>query len=107
MACILYFRGVIGFSSTLHFVNFILSLKDLASSSMMGDITLQGAHHGAQKSTMTGLSDWMTSASKLLSLISITSTDIIFSFMALIFYFLGDRRDKNPWISQSPLPFES
>jgi hypothetical protein len=44
----------------------------------MGDITIQGAHHGAQKSTMTGLSDWMTSASKLLSQISNTFTDIIF-----------------------------
>jgi hypothetical protein len=82
MACIPYFRGVTGFSSTLHFVNFTLSPKDVANSSTMGDINLQGAHHGAQKSTMTGLSDWMTSVSKLLSLISNTFTDIVFSLYA-------------------------
>ena len=77
MACIPYLVGLTGFSSTLHFVNFTCSQKKAASYSTIGDITLHGAHHGAQKSTMTGLSAWMTSLSKQLSLISNTFSDII------------------------------
>jgi hypothetical protein len=62
-----YLVGVVGFSSTLHFVNLTLSPKFSASSSTMGAIALHGPHQGAQKSTRTGLSDYNTSDSKLLS----------------------------------------
>src|SRR4029453_11143489 len=39
-----------------------------ATSSSSGAIILQGPHHSAQKSTITGLSLWVTSRSKLDSL---------------------------------------
>src|SRR5262249_10554853 len=44
---------------------FTLPANCAASRSMIGDSMRQGPHHGAQKSTTTGLSDLRTSASQL------------------------------------------
>src|SRR5690606_41000842 len=51
----------------LSFRTSILSPISFESSSTKGLICLQGPHHSAQKSTSTGLSDFRTSCSKLLS----------------------------------------
>ena len=58
-----YFAGVSGFSSMLTFTTVRLSLYSFASSSSAGAICTHGPHHSAQKSTRTGFSDLMTSAS--------------------------------------------
>ena len=59
-------EAVWGFSS-MSSLTIRRSLRSDAISSSTGATTRQGPHHGAQKSTSTGLSDSMTSASKLLS----------------------------------------
>ena len=60
-----YLLATAGFSSTLSLAIFTLPFISLAISSSAGAIILQGPHHSAQKSTMTGSLDLMTSASKL------------------------------------------
>ena len=45
-------------------VNSVLRGKSLALSSKFGPITLQGPHHGAQKSTITGISLFTRTSSK-------------------------------------------
>src|ERR671916_826025 len=55
--------AVCGLSSTLSFTNWTSSRSSLISS-RIGEIRLHGPHHGAQKSTITGLSARKTSLSK-------------------------------------------
>ena len=52
-------------SSTFTFTIFILSPCSSDICSNIGAIALHGPHHGAQKSTITGMSDLSTSDSKL------------------------------------------
>src|ERR1700674_1470663 len=59
-----YLAAVAGFSSTLTFTTLSLPCSSPAPSSTMGEITRQGPHHSAQKSTSTGSADFSTSASK-------------------------------------------
>src|SRR5712691_10525392 len=59
-----YLAAVAGFSSTLTFTTLSLPCSSPATSSTMGEITRQGTHHSAQKSTSTGSADFSTSASK-------------------------------------------
>src|SRR4051812_49908312 len=61
-----YFAAVCWFSSTLS-LTIRRSCRSLAISSRTGPTTRQGPHHGAQKSTRTGVSDSSTSAWKLVS----------------------------------------
>src|SRR3954447_2082133 len=63
-----YCAVVCWFSSVLSLTTFRSSRSDWISS-RTGATTRQGPHHGAQKSTSTGLSASSTSASKLLSVI--------------------------------------
>src|ERR1700733_4652427 len=59
--------GTCGLSSTLIFTTFRRPSYSVASSSTIGAIARQGAHHGAQKSINTGVADFKTSCSKLAS----------------------------------------
>src|SRR6266403_2708267 len=68
IARILYLIERLWFSSTLTFATLITSAFSCATSSSSGAIILQGPHHSAQKSTITGLSCCVTSRSKLDSL---------------------------------------
>ena len=52
-------------SSTLTLPTVAFPARSLAISSMMGEISRQGPHHGAQKSRRTGSSDFRISDSKL------------------------------------------
>src|SRR3954462_2137551 len=65
-----YFAAVCWFSSTLS-LTIRRSCRSLAISSRTGPTTRQGPHHGAQKSTRTGVSDSSTSAWKLVSVTSL------------------------------------
>src|SRR2546421_10712022 len=65
MARMLYLRERLWFSSTLTFATLIVPAFSRAISSRSGAIILQGPHHSAQKSTITGLSCCVTSRSKL------------------------------------------
>ena len=67
------FGGIDGCSSTFTLPNLILPVYLVDSSSTIGAIFRQGAHHVAQKSTKTGILDFSTSVSKLLSVITIMS----------------------------------
>src|SRR5882757_2486958 len=65
MARILYLDERLWFSSTFTFATLIASAFSRAISSSNGAIILQGPHHSAQKSTITGLLLCVTSRSKL------------------------------------------
>src|SRR2546423_14132363 len=65
MARILYLSERLWFSSTLTFATFTEPAFSRAISSSNGAIILQGPHHSAQKSTITGLSSCFNSRSKL------------------------------------------
>src|SRR5947208_5765747 len=65
MARMLYLNERLWFSSTFTFATLIASAFSRAISSSNGAIILQGPHHSAQKSTITGLLLWVTSRSKL------------------------------------------
>src|SRR5882762_9497900 len=65
IARILYLSERLWFSSTLTFATFTASAFSRAISSSSGAIILQGPHHSAQKSTITGLPSCVTSRSKL------------------------------------------
>src|ERR1700704_161270 len=67
-----YFAVVCWFSSVLSLTTF-RSSRSPAISSRTGATTRQGPHHGAQKSTRTGVSASMTSATKVVSVTSMTS----------------------------------
>src|SRR5215212_3199645 len=64
-----YCAAVTWFSSTLS-LTMRRSSRSCAISSRTGATTRHGPHHGAQKSTSTGVSDSMTSAWKLASVTS-------------------------------------
>ena len=72
--------AVCWFSSMFSLTTLSASPRSPAISSTTGDTRRHGPHHGAQKSTRTGSSDSSTSASKLLSVTSVTAPDISFSF---------------------------
>src|SRR5260370_22697974 len=59
-----YLPATPGFSSTLSFAIFTLPFISVAISSSAGAIIRQGPQHSAQKSTMTGSADLMTSDSQ-------------------------------------------
>src|SRR5437867_2391270 len=61
----LYLNERLWFSSTFTFPILTAPAFSRATSSRSGAIILQGPHHSAQKSTITGLSPWVTSRSKL------------------------------------------
>src|SRR5213079_2700399 len=65
MARMLYLNERLWFSSTFTFATLTAPAFSRATSSRSGAIILQGPHHSAQKSTITGLSLWVTSRSKL------------------------------------------
>ena len=67
-------------SSTFTLQTFTLSPCSSAISEMVGESMRQGPHQGAQKSIRTGLSEFMTSASKfsLVMFISVIFTSLIF-----------------------------
>src|SRR5688572_4737277 len=65
-----YFAAVRGLSSVFSLRNSTLPSYSDASSSTIGATMRQGPHHGAQKSTRTGLSFVRTSVSQLVSLTS-------------------------------------
>src|SRR6266699_2118118 len=65
MARMLYLNERLWFSSTLTLAILIAPAFSRAISSSSGAIILQGPHHSAQKSTITGLLLWVTSRSKL------------------------------------------
>jgi len=60
-----YLEAVCGFSSTFSFTMRTFSPISPETSSRMGATMRQGPHHSAQKSTITGAADLMTSSSKL------------------------------------------
>src|SRR5215204_4300106 len=64
--------AVEGLSSTLTLTN-ATSSRESDISSRIGDTRRQGTHQGAQKSTITGLSDRRTSLSKVASVTSATA----------------------------------
>src|SRR5438876_3265793 len=61
----LYLDERLWFSSTLTLAILTAPAFSRATSSRSGAIILHGPHHSAQKSTITGLSLWITSRSKL------------------------------------------
>src|ERR671926_1927073 len=65
-----YLAAVAGLSSTLSLTTSTLPACSAAMSSRIGDSMRHGPHHSAQKSTMTGLPAFRTSASKLASVTS-------------------------------------
>src|SRR5437899_7243539 len=65
MARMLYLNERLWFSSTFTFATLTAPAFSRATSSNSGAIILQGPHHSAQKSTITGLSCCVTSRSKL------------------------------------------
>src|SRR5438552_18294431 len=65
MARMLYLNERLWFSSTLTFATLIMPFFSRAISSSKVAIILHGPHHSAQKSTITGLSLWITSRSKV------------------------------------------
>src|SRR4051794_9556589 len=71
-----YCAAVCWLSSTLSLTTFSAPLRSLAISSRTGATTRHGPHHGAQKSTSTGVSASRTSAWKLLSVTSFTGPAI-------------------------------
>src|SRR5690625_807229 len=62
-----YEAAIWGFSSVFTFTILILSAYSAAISSKIGATWRQGPHHGAHKSTRTGLSALRTSASEVAS----------------------------------------
>src|SRR6267142_2843604 len=72
MPLIPYVAAVDGLSSTFSFTTARLPEYCSAIASTVGDNIRQGAHQAAQKSTITGFSDFRTSCSKELSLTSLT-----------------------------------
>src|SRR5881394_4011573 len=68
-----------GLSSTFSFTTRALPAYFSATASTVGASMRQGAHHSAQKSTKTGWAALSTSASKLLSLTSVTYSLMYFS----------------------------
>ena len=67
-------------SSMFTFVNFTLSPYSSATVSITGDNFLQGPHQVAQKSTTTGIDEFITSASKLSSDMSIKIDKITYQY---------------------------
>src|SRR5918998_360416 len=65
--------GVTGLVLVSILTKVTLSPCCLASSSMIGEICLQGPHQSAQKSTITGLSDLSTTSEKVASVTSATA----------------------------------
>src|SRR5205823_14121892 len=65
MARMLYLNERLWFSSTFTFATLTAPAFSRATSSNNGAITLQGPHHSAQKSTITGLALCVTSRSTL------------------------------------------
>src|SRR5882762_6606029 len=63
-----------GLSSTFSFTIFALLSNCCASDSTMGVIARQGGHHSAQKSTRTGTLLFITSVSKVPSVMSFKSS---------------------------------
>jgi len=57
--------AIASFSSMLTLAIVILPSNSVASSSRTGAIALQGPHHGAQKSTSSGVADPATAALKV------------------------------------------
>src|ERR1044071_7071906 len=55
-----YLAATASWSSMLTFAIFNLPSSSVANSSRIGAIALQGPHHGAQKSTSTGVVDALT-----------------------------------------------
>src|SRR5919202_4421714 len=64
--------AVEGLSSTLTLTN-VTSSRDSDISSRIGEMRRHGTHQGAQKSTITGLSERRTSLSKVASVTSATA----------------------------------
>ncbi len=77
IARIAYFPAISLLLSTLTLQIFTASPSSSASSSRMGAIALQGPHHGAQKSTTTGVDPPLIAASKLLLSSSVILSDMI------------------------------
>merc|ERR1711991_161968 len=65
--------GVSGLSSIFSLQILIFPSYSLANSSIIGEIDLQGPHHSAQKSTITGTEHFKTSVSKLSSDMFVTN----------------------------------
>jgi hypothetical protein len=65
MLMTLYFPDISGFSSTFILQNFTLPAYASANFSVIGARERQGPHHGAQKSTTTGIRDLVTSFSNV------------------------------------------
>jgi len=59
----LYFEAISLFWSTFTLTKLTLPEYSLAISSTIGDTALHGPHHGAQKSTKTGILDFTISSS--------------------------------------------
>ena len=66
----LYFDAISLFWSTFTLTKLSLPEYSLAISSTIGATALHGPHHGAQKSTKTGILDFTTSSSHWLGVIS-------------------------------------
>src|SRR5947209_1288683 len=78
--------AVFWLSSMLSLTTLSASARSLAISSTTGATIRHGPHHGAQKSTSTGLSDSRTSAWKLLSVTSVTVPAIEGSFVGRVLH---------------------
>src|SRR5579864_4601723 len=74
MLKMLYFEESSLFWSTFTLTKLTLPEYSLAISSIIGATALQGPHHGAQKSTKTGILDFTTSSSHWVDAISFTCT---------------------------------
>src|SRR5579885_689253 len=70
-----YAWAVLGFSSVFSLTTLIFPAKSLDRSSTTGATALQGPHHGAQKSTSTGMSALRTTCSKVAS-VTFATVDI-------------------------------
>ena len=73
-------------SSSTFTLQILTSVTSSANPSITGISILQGPHQGAQKSTNTGISDWITSASKL-SFVKCNAAIFLPRFLAIFFGF--------------------
>src|SRR5664279_2930056 len=81
---ILYFAATSGQLSTSHFTTRTFPSYSWEISSIIGATILQGPHHSAQKSTNTGLSDFITRSSKFISFTSVAMTKYILNILIII-----------------------
>src|SRR5665213_3678139 len=96
MEVIPYLAEISGLASTSTLMTSTLSAWSTEISSRMGPTFRQGPHHSAQKSTMTGLSEFRTTSAKVASV-------AVFALLMVINSLLGIKNLARPGNAQHPV----